>query len=295
MAYGVFFLLCLLVFTEINTGSSSAGSVLRYKRGTQAEVIKEAEAETTSAGDEEKARATATPSVATRNTEQETLSEKDKTLEKHVGGQLKMANTFSWQNIRYTVSVSGSKRRLLDDVSGFVVPGKLTALMGESGAGKVCSVGSFVVACAHDSLDNLAQRACRKSAHRGYHWRPLLQRPSAADRLSGADRVLPTDGHAHYADYGARGAKVFREAAAAIERAYGRKGCIVGDIPAPIELNTADILINSADKCLKMCGLELFADAIVGSLGVEQKKLTTIGVELAAKVSFLSTSGCSRF
>lgn len=31
----------------------------------------------------------------------------------------------------------GTQRRLLDDVSGFVAPGKLTALMGESGAGKV--------------------------------------------------------------------------------------------------------------------------------------------------------------
>lgn len=35
-----------------------------------------------------------------------------------------------------------------------------------------------------------------------------------------------------------------------------------------------------------MCGLEAFADATVGSLGVEQRKRTTIGVELAAKVSF---------
>ena len=34
-----------------------------------------------------------------------------------------------------------------------------------------------------------------------------------------------------------------------------------------------------------MCGLEEFADAVVGSLGVEHKKRTTIGVELAAKVS----------
>ena len=33
-----------------------------------------------------------------------------------------------------------------------------------------------------------------------------------------------------------------------------------------------------------MCGMEAYADAIVGSLGVEQKKRTTIGVELAAKV-----------
>lgn len=33
-----------------------------------------------------------------------------------------------------------------------------------------------------------------------------------------------------------------------------------------------------------MCGLEPFADTIVGTLGVELRKRTTIGVELAAKV-----------
>ena len=37
-----------------------------------------------------------------------------------------------------------------------------------------------------------------------------------------------------------------------------------------------------------MCGLEAHADAIVGSLGVEHRKRTTIGVELAAKVGFLN-------
>ncbi len=40
----------------------------------------------------------------------------------------------------------------------------------------------------------------------------------------------------------------------------------------------------SVDQCLKMCGLEDYADAIVGSLGVEHRKRTTIAVELAAKV-----------
>ena len=33
-----------------------------------------------------------------------------------------------------------------------------------------------------------------------------------------------------------------------------------------------------------MCGLESYGDAIIGSLGVEFQKRTTIGVELAAKV-----------
>jgi hypothetical protein len=37
-----------------------------------------------------------------------------------------------------------------------------------------------------------------------------------------------------------------------------------------------------------MCGLEAFADAAVGSLEVEQRKRTTIGVELAAKARMFS-------
>jgi len=46
--------------------------------------------------------------------------------------------------------------------------------------------------------------------------------------------------------------------------------------------------VYSVDKCLIMCGLENYADAIVGSLGVEHRKRTTIGVELAAKVMLRS-------
>lgn len=33
-----------------------------------------------------------------------------------------------------------------------------------------------------------------------------------------------------------------------------------------------------------MCGLSAYADAIIGTLGIEFRKRTTIGVELAAKV-----------
>lgn len=45
------------------------------------------------------------------------------------------------------------------------------------------------------------------------------------------------------------------------------------------------IMCCSADRVLEMCGLGPFADAIIGTLGTEEKKRTTIGVELAAKVS----------
>ncbi len=36
-----------------------------------------------------------------------------------------------------------------------------------------------------------------------------------------------------------------------------------------------------------MCGLEAYADAVVGSLSIEHRKRTTIAVELAAKVGIL--------
>ena len=45
--------------------------------------------------------------------------------------------TFSFHHLNYVVSVGKHEtRQLLEDISGYVPPGKLTALMGESGAGK---------------------------------------------------------------------------------------------------------------------------------------------------------------
>ncbi|KAG1471749.1 hypothetical protein G6F56_001944 [Rhizopus delemar] len=44
--------------------------------------------------------------------------------------------TFSWHNIDYTVPIKDGEIQLLNQVSGIVKPGHLTALMGSSGAGK---------------------------------------------------------------------------------------------------------------------------------------------------------------
>jgi ATP-binding cassette, subfamily G (WHITE), member 2, SNQ2 len=43
---------------------------------------------------------------------------------------------FTFRDINYYVHVAGKEKQLLQDVSGFVTPGKLVALMGSSGAGK---------------------------------------------------------------------------------------------------------------------------------------------------------------
>ncbi|KAH7314258.1 ABC-2 type transporter-domain-containing protein [Rhexocercosporidium sp. MPI-PUGE-AT-0058] len=45
-------------------------------------------------------------------------------------------STFTWQHVEYTIPYEEGTRRLLHDVQGYVMPGKLTALMGSSGAGK---------------------------------------------------------------------------------------------------------------------------------------------------------------
>ncbi|KAG0748729.1 hypothetical protein G6F57_001161 [Rhizopus arrhizus] len=44
--------------------------------------------------------------------------------------------TFSWHNVNYTVPIKGGELQLLNNISGIVKPGHLTALMGSSGAGK---------------------------------------------------------------------------------------------------------------------------------------------------------------
>ncbi|KAE9393362.1 hypothetical protein BT96DRAFT_924054 [Gymnopus androsaceus JB14] len=54
--------------------------------------------------------------------------------------------------------------------------------------------------------------------------------------------------------------------------------------PASVPLAEKEAYV---DTCLKMCGLEHMADAVVGTLGVEHRKRTTIAVELAAKPKLL--------
>jgi ATP-binding cassette, subfamily G (WHITE), member 2, SNQ2 len=103
--------------------------VTLFKRGSKAEVIKEAEQAV--GNDEEKAQARQNAGAP-----MEDDPEARRETEEAIIAQPKMKDIFSWQHIDYTVPVSGGHRKLLDNVSGYVVPGKLTALMGESGAGK---------------------------------------------------------------------------------------------------------------------------------------------------------------
>lgn len=70
---------------------------------------------------------------------------------------------FTWRNLSYIVKTPSGDRTLLDNISGFVKPGMLGALMGSSGAGKTTlldvlaqRVGSFQ--CNHYAVTKLGRK-----------------------------------------------------------------------------------------------------------------------------------------
>ena len=111
-------MIILLILTELNQSLAGESNVMLFKRGSKSSTIAAAEKEGVS--DEE------------RGSSSTALERAD-----HSGEKVDAAGkVFSFQHLRYIVPVGKGTRQLLDDVSGYVRPGKLTALMGESGAGK---------------------------------------------------------------------------------------------------------------------------------------------------------------
>lgn len=128
IVFGVGFIVLLLIFSEFNTASEGDVSMVLFKRGAHAPILAEDNADEEKTGNSAQSIDTATNKEAAK----EALAK-----------QPRMSDIFSWQHMQYTVPVPEGQRRLLDDVSGYVAPGKLTALMGESGAGKVRILVSY--------------------------------------------------------------------------------------------------------------------------------------------------------
>lgn len=124
VAFGLGFFVILLVLTERNSGISESRAAMVFKRGAKAAITRKAT-------DEEAAGLShGSDAIDEQNISETANSDKPPP----------MINTFSWQQLTYTISTSGGgHRRILNDIAGYVAPGKLTALMGESGAGKVCA------------------------------------------------------------------------------------------------------------------------------------------------------------
>ncbi|KAI1981745.1 GTPase-activating protein [Ophidiomyces ophidiicola] len=163
---------------------------------------------------------------------------------------------FTWRNVVYDISIKGEPRRLLDNISGWVQPGTLTALMGVSGAGKTTL------------LDALAQRTTTGviTGDMFVNGKPL---DASFQRKTGY--VQQQDLHLE--------TTTVREALR-----------FSAMLRQPRSVSKAEKYAY-VEKVIEMLSMEEFSEAVVGNpgegLNVEQRKLLTIGVELAAKPALL--------
>ncbi|KAM0747667.1 putative membrane protein of the ATP-binding cassette transporter superfamily [Meredithblackwellia eburnea MCA 4105] len=167
------------------------------------------------------------------------------------------APVYTFKDVRYTVQVEGKDKVLLNGVSGFVEPGKLTALMGASGAGKTTL------------LDTIAQRKTsgKVEGEMLIDGRPL---DSSFSRRSGF--VMQGDIH---------------ESFSTVRECLQFSALLRQDA----SLSKEDKLAY-AEEVIELLELGPIADALVGNpeiggLGIEERKRLTIGVELAARPDFI--------
>ncbi|KAI0076391.1 pleiotropic drug resistance ABC transporter [Panus rudis PR-1116 ss-1] len=245
-AFGIAFITSYLTLTEFNLGLASESSTVLFKRDS-----KTVKSQSTTSADEEKGH----PDIGVAINKEQPR----KLTDEFEGGVVQQSHdVFTWQHLNYTITLpDGETKQLLDDVSGFVAPGKLTALVGSSGAGKAIFIQTTL-------LNVLAQRVTMGvvSGDRLVNGHPLpVDFQAQTGYCQQMDTHLPTS--------------TVREAL--LFSAKLRQ-------PASVPLAEKEAYV---DKCLKMCGLEQYADAVVGSLGVEHRKRTTIAVELAAKPQLL--------
>lgn len=163
---------------------------------------------------------------------------------------------FTWRDVVYDIEIKGEPRRLLDHVSGWVKPGTLTALMGVSGAGKTTL------------LDALAQRTTMgvitgDMLVNGKPLDPSFQRNTGY--------VQQQDLH--------------------LETATVRESLRFSAMLRQPKSVSKKEKYEFVEEVIGMLKMEDFANAVVGvpgqGLNVEQRKLLTIGVELAAKPKLL--------
>ncbi|KAI0800819.1 ABC-2 type transporter-domain-containing protein [Fomes fomentarius] len=178
--------------------------------------------------------------------------EVESSSEEMSSNSFKDGKSFTWEKINYHVPVSGGTRTLLHDIYGYVKPGSMTALMGASGAGKTTC------------LDVLAQRKNIGvvAGNMLLDGRPLQR--DFARRTAYAEQM-----DVHEPTATVREAMRFS--------AYLRQ-------PPEVSKEGKDAYV---EEMIEVLELQELADAIIGSLGVADRKRVTIGVELASKPSLL--------
>ncbi|KAF1360157.1 ABC drug exporter AtrF [Lizonia empirigonia] len=161
-------------------------------------------------------------------------------------------SVFTWKDVEYTVPYQGGERKLLNKVNGYAKPGVMIALVGASGAGKSAL------------LNTLSQR-------------------QTTGVVSGEMFVDGKDlGKAFQRGTGFCEQMDLHDGTATIREALEFSAILRQDSKIPRQEK-----LDYVNKIIDLLELQDVQDALVSSLGVEQKKRVTIGVELAAKPSLL--------
>lgn len=228
----VFFMAIYLIAVELNSSTSSTAEALVFQRGHVPSYLKDG-------------------SKASKTSERQ-----EQEQEHDVKGLVPQKDIFTWRDVVYDIQIKEGERRLLDNVSGWVKPGTLTALMGVSGAGKTTL------------LDVLAQRTSMGvvTGDMFVNGKPL---DASFQRKTGY--VQQQDLH--------------------LETATVRESLrFSAMLRQPASVSKAEKYA-FVEEVIEMLNMEEFANAVVGvpgeGLNVEQRKLLTIGVELAAKPKLL--------
>lgn len=262
-AYMVFFLVFYLLATELKSTPDAQPERLIFRSRKAAQGLKrsgqDVEAKESKKSEVllaeppaavEKASADGTDTKAADTTNQEIASRSNNSATKGTG-------TLTWQGLTLDITIQGNPRRLLDDVDGWVRPGTLTCLMGVSGAGKTTL------------LDTLAQRH------------------NTVGKLSGNVMV---DGEALKRSFQRKTGYVQQQdlhlGTSTVREALRFSALLRQPASIPKDEKFAYV-----EKVIEMLNMETFCDAVIGQpgegLNIEQRKLLTIGVELAAKPSIL--------
>ena len=245
IGFYVFCILAYMVASEFQTDPSSLGGVMVFKRGkVDNKILKEY------ADDPEDA-------IIEQEEARRARGEDEKEHEHETTGALAVSDeVFSWRHVCYDVQIKDQTRRLLDDVSGYVAPGKMTALMGESGAGKTTL------------LNVLAQRT-----DVGVVAGDFFVNGKPLPKSFQADTGYCQQQDVHLAQHTVREALQF-------------SAMLRQPRETPKEERLAYV-----ETVIELLEMQRFADALIGQVGeglnVEQRKRLTIGVELAAKPSLL--------
>lgn len=124
IAFFVLFVILTMVGMELQKPNKGGGAVTIFERSEAPKVIEDSISQGSSEDIETGEKGDTVSSLSGSGTSPNVTQ-----------GIAKNTSIFTWKDVNYTIPYEGRQRRLLQNVQGYVKPGRLTALMGASGAG----------------------------------------------------------------------------------------------------------------------------------------------------------------